>query len=164
MERKTEKFIEELKRVDALVFLVSRRELSKKLKEFLDDRRVKEVYLKEEGISFSLDLGDIKIYTEFKEGIPVGITEENFGVAYSGGLVELAKNAEDKLPSLLPDIHVALIREENIVDDFSDVFERIEKPLPDITFVVGPSKTADIEKILVKGAHGPRELVVFIVR
>ena len=167
MEGKTEKFIEELKRVDAQVFVLTERELNEKLRDFLNSRGINSVYLKKEGISFELNLGDdIKVYYEFKEGIPVGITEENFGIAYSGGLVEFAENAEDKQPSLLPDIHIAILREKNIVEDISDFFERIEWVLQDIdiTFIVGPSKTADIEKILVKGAHGPRELVVFIVR
>ncbi len=164
MEGKTEKFIDELKRVDALVFLISESDLNKELKRFLKDRNIREVYLKNDRVSFSLDLGDIKISPVFKEGIAAGITEINYGIAYSGGLVELARDAEDKLPSLLPDIHIALIREKNIVDDFEDVFERLKRPFPDITIIVGPSKTADIEKILVKGAHGPRELAVFIVR
>jgi len=160
---KTQKFIEELKRNDVEVFLVSKGELSSKLNEFLKKEGIKRIFVKDSETFEDLVL-DAELTEKYDRSVDAGLREADFGIVYSGGLVEFANDREDKLPSLLPDIHIAILKESNILDDFDDIFENISHPLPDITFIVGPSKTADIEKILVKGAHGPRRVVVFIVR
>ena len=162
MER-TEKFIEELKRNDVEVYLTTTSSLNEDLNEFFKKQGIKRVFVRPRGLVNQLS-PDIEFTEKFDEDVDAGLSEADFGIAYSGGLVELAESPSDKLPSLLPDIHIALLKESNILDDFDVLFENIPHPLPDITFIVGPSKTADIEKILVKGAHGPRRVIVFIVR
>ncbi len=161
MER-TERFVKELENNDCEVHVVDRKSLKENLVNYIG--KGSKVFYRPSALIKSLGLRDIFELTEdFHEGIYFGLSEADYGIVYSGGLVELANTREEKLPSLLPEVHVALLREENIVEDFDDLFSRLQKPLPDITFITGPSKTADIEKILVRGAHGPRKLIVFIV-
>jgi L-lactate dehydrogenase complex protein LldG len=69
--------------------------------------------------------------------------------------------------NVFPPVHVVVAGLSQIVPSIANGFERIEKKdgnqLPSqITLISGPSRTADIEKTLVMGAHGPRELIVLI--
>ncbi len=93
--------------------------------------------------------------------VKIGITEANYGIAWSGGIVEIYNSNEEKKVSLLPEIHIAILKKENIIPDFGTLFKKTP-PDKDLTIITGPSKTADIEKIVVKGAHGPKELFVVI--
>lgn len=68
--------------------------------------------------------------------------------------------------SVLPPVHLVVARREQVVADLEEVFERLESQFgrrwPDaVTFITGPSRTADIEKILVMGAHGPKRLALW---
>jgi len=162
---KTQRFIEELKNNDCEVFLVDSSKLREDLIKFLKSEGADRILVRPSELINSLGLdGHFDLVQGIEDGVRFGISEPEFGIVYSGGLVELARNIEEKVPSLLPDVHVAILKEENIIEDFDELISGLNPPLPDITFIVGPSKTADIEKILVKGAHGPARLVVFIVK
>jgi L-lactate dehydrogenase complex protein LldG len=73
--------------------------------------------------------------------------------------------------SLLPSIHVAVIELNQIVADLKELYAllkwdpraRSEGLTNCMTFISGPSKTADIEATMVHGAHGPREVVVYVI-
>ena len=73
--------------------------------------------------------------------------------------------------SLLPSIHIAVIKLEQILSDLKELYtllkwdpdEQAEGITDCMTFITGPSKTADIEATLVDGAHGPRELYLFVL-
>ena len=69
---------------------------------------------------------------------------------------------------MYPETHVVIAYVHQLVDDLKDAFEalqaRYQGKLPSmISVVTGPSRTADIEKTLVMGAHGPRELFLILV-
>ena len=69
---------------------------------------------------------------------------------------------------MLPPVHVVVATPEQIVATLADAFdalrERHESALPSmLSFITGPSRTGDIERILVLGAHGPKELFVILV-
>ena len=98
--------------------------------------------------------------------IPVGITSAQYALAATGTLVMLSSDEEQRLVSLLPPAHIAVIPASRILVNLDELFMRV--PLPaDVTsalvFVTGPSRTADIEQILVRGVHGPGEVHVVIV-
>jgi len=73
--------------------------------------------------------------------------------------------------SLLPSIHMAVIRLEQILENLKEFYtllkwdprQQTEGLTHTMTLISGPSKTADIEATLVHGAHGPRELVIFVL-
>ncbi len=69
---------------------------------------------------------------------------------------------------MLPPHHVVIARREQLVPDLPAAFELLQKKYaPDfpsmISFITGPSRTGDIERILVLGAHGPKKLTIFCI-
>lgn len=94
----------------------------------------------------------------------IGITAPTNGVADSATLVQLTEPGRPRSTSLLPSIHIAILKRENLVADLTEAYAllREQAHLDSFVFISGPSKTADIEAHMVNGAHGPRE-VHFIV-
>lgn len=98
----------------------------------------------------------------------VGITGVDFALAETGSLVLSSATEGSQLASLAPPVHVALYRRSQLVGSLDEVLEqsplaRLEDPGRSIVFVTGTSRTADIEQILIRGVHGPRELHAILV-
>ena len=95
----------------------------------------------------------------------IGITAPTIGVADSATLVQLTEPGRPRSTSLLPSLHIALLRRENIVADLAEAYAllRQKSHLDSLVFISGPSKTADIEAHMVYGAHGPRELHLIVL-
>jgi L-lactate utilization protein LutC len=94
----------------------------------------------------------------------VGITSAAAAIAETGSLVCTSGPDCWRGLSLIPPIHVAVIRADQILPDLLDWFSGPPEPLPaNITLISGPSKTADIEGILITGVHGPGEVHVVVV-
>ncbi len=101
----------------------------------------------------------------------VGITGADFALAETGSLVVTSATEGSQLASLAPPIHVALYSRNQLVASLDDVLARLAMPrssqdtLPgrSTVFITGTSRTADIEQILIKGVHGPREVHAILV-
>lgn len=97
----------------------------------------------------------------------MGLTTADYLIADTASLVLLGGRGRGRSVSLVPSIHVAVVPMGRIVPTFRDVLRRLDAQglaLPsNLTFITGPSKTADIEATLVHGAHGPREMHLFLV-
>jgi len=94
----------------------------------------------------------------------VGISQLDWAAADTGSLVQDATAVDKRLVSTLPTIHVAVLGTDRILDDMGSVFERLHPSQADyISFITGPSRTADIERVLTIGAHGPERLVIVVV-
>ncbi|HTW79027.1 MAG TPA: lactate utilization protein C [Terracidiphilus sp.] len=86
-------------------------------------------------------------------------------VADSGTIVLHHSPAEGRrVISLLPDWHLCILRASQIVETLPEYFDRCAKPPALVTWISGPSATADIEMTRIKGVHGPRFLNVVVVK
>jgi L-lactate dehydrogenase complex protein LldG len=96
--------------------------------------------------------------------IPVGIVEAAFAVADSG-TVAVPFGGCSTLPHFLPEIVVVLVSARSLVSDHFELFGKLSADeRKNMMLVTGPSRTADIEKILILGAHGPRRLIVCMIK
>jgi L-lactate dehydrogenase complex protein LldG len=95
-----------------------------------------------------------------------GITSCDAAVAETGSLMVCASPGRERVASLLPPWHVALVAESQIVPDLFDAFAKLAPlDLPsNITFITGPSKTGDIELELTTGVHGPGVWRLIVIR
>ncbi len=105
-----------------------------------------------------------------QDGVRVGITGVDALLAGTGSLVVCSRAGKPRATSLLPDVHIAVAQESQLVADFETwtaqqkLSSQSAYRAPANTVVIsGPSKTADIAQELIKGAHGPRAVHVFIV-
>ena len=93
------------------------------------------------------------------------VSEASYGLADTGSVVLAASPQEPRARSLLPDVHVSLLREDRILAGLDELFARIGPGLPSaLAIVTGPSRSADIEQKLTVGVHGPREVHVVLLR
>ncbi len=94
----------------------------------------------------------------------LGVTAAQWAIAETGTLVLDMAAERHRLASLLPPVHVALLPQSRILCNLGEALKTLRRPLsPTVTFVTGPSRTADIELQLVVGVHGPRELHVVVL-
>jgi L-lactate dehydrogenase complex protein LldG len=98
----------------------------------------------------------------------VGISECDALVAQTGSVVVTSRGAGGRALSVLPPHHVVLARREQLVPDLPAAFAllkaRYGAGYPSmISIITGPSRTGDIERILVLGAHGPKKLTILLV-
>ncbi|HJV47906.1 MAG TPA: lactate utilization protein C [Geothrix sp.] len=107
----------------------------------------------------------------FKEelftSVDAGFTGTVGGVAETGGLLLMPGPAEPRLLSLVPPLHIALLRASTIQDTFWSAVKALgwgRRLPPNALMISGPSKTADIEQTLAYGVHGPKRLVVVLVQ
>jgi L-lactate dehydrogenase complex protein LldG len=102
------------------------------------------------------------------EQCDAAITECDALVAQTGGVVVTSRSTGGRALSVLPPHHVVIARREQLVADLPAAFallqQRYAPNYPSmISFITGPSRTGDIERILVLGAHGPKKLTILCI-
>jgi L-lactate dehydrogenase complex protein LldG len=100
------------------------------------------------------------------ESCDAGITGCEALIAQTGTVLVTSRSSGGRVLSALPPHHVVLARREQLLADLPAAFAFLkEKYAPDypslISFITGPSRTGDIERILVLGAHGPRKVTIY---
>ena len=96
----------------------------------------------------------------------VGITSADYALAETGTLVMLSSPEEPRLISLLPPVHIAVFPQSRMLANLDELLEVLPNPAEQtssMVLITGPSRTADIEQILVRGVHGPGEIYAVIV-
>jgi len=102
----------------------------------------------------------------------IGITSADFCMADTASLVMRTRPGQGRSVSLVPSIHIGVIYLEQIIRDLKELYALLSFD-PEIqnegltncmTFISGPSKTADVEATMVHGAHGPREVYVYVIK
>ena len=100
--------------------------------------------------------------------IDAAVTTSRAGIAATGSLVLWPDQREPRLMSLAPPIHFALLNAENLYATFEQMLTTEQWTKTDMPtnalLISGPSKTADIESTLAYGVHGPKQLVVLLLR
>ncbi|WP_042704723.1 lactate utilization protein C [Azospirillum sp. B506] len=100
------------------------------------------------------------------ESIEAGLTTTRGAIAETGSLILWPTAEEPRTLSLVPHIHIALLRADALYDTFLQAMrdQGWAPAMPtNVLLVSGPSKTADIEQTLAYGVHGPKRLVVLVV-
>ena len=95
-----------------------------------------------------------------------GITGADYALADTGTLVMLSSQQEARLISLLPPAHIAVVPQSKLLANLDELFTVLPDPAAvtsSMVLITGPSRTADIEQILVRGVHGPGDFTVVIV-
>lgn len=116
-----------------------------------------------DGFEGALWAGDA-VTREEAAAAAVGVSVAEWAVAATGTLVFDASGAAGRLVSTLPETHVALVSTARIVADLATAFKNIgPQRCSYMAAVTGPSRTADIERVLTIGVHGPRRLVIVCV-
>jgi L-lactate dehydrogenase complex protein LldG len=93
-----------------------------------------------------------------------GVSEAIYGLADTGSVVLASGPDEPRGRSLLPAVHISLLREDRILPGLDELFAAVEGRLPSaLAIVTGPSRSADIEQKLVVGVHGPGEVHVVLL-
>ena len=95
----------------------------------------------------------------------VGVTGCDAVIAETGSLVTLSGGGKPRAASLLPPVHVAIVRRSEMFMTMGEYFEKRPATIATAaccTFITGPSRTADIELTLTVGVHGPRKVIVIV--
>jgi L-lactate dehydrogenase complex protein LldG len=93
-----------------------------------------------------------------------GVSHALYGLANTGSVVLAASPQEPRGRSLLPFVHVSLLREDRILPGLEELFDAVGSSLPSaLAIVTGPSRSADIEQTLVVGVHGPGQVHVVLL-
>ncbi len=114
---------------------------------------------------------DFNDLDHFKDAVfdeaEAGITGADYAVAESGTLILVHDKDQARLISLAPILHIAIVLAERFVPVYErvtdEVFGSMEKIPSQVSFITGPSMTADIQATRFKGMHGPRRVIVILV-
>jgi len=124
---------------------------------FIDGDQKDDLKVKVPGICFDIN-------QEVSASAKVGISQLDWAISATGTLVQDAVAVDKRLVSTLPPSHVALLGTDRILADMGSVLEKLRpQQLDYISFITGPSRTADIERVLTIGVHGPERLIIVVV-
>jgi len=150
-------------------FCANETELVHQLQSLFTTREWKNVFLREEEVAENLKSRGLKIdFSDDLEGCDCAITSCEYLVARTGSIAMSSAQKSGRTVSVYAPVHICIAYTNQLVYDIKDGLDLLTKKyngkLPSlITFATGPSRTADIEKTLVTGVHGPKEVFCFLV-
>lgn len=149
------------------IFCINRQELAFQLSSLIRKMDWTKVYCLEEELLPAAQLDDRIIKTDLAH-CDVSLTGCECLVARTGSIVMSAAQKSGRNTSVYAPVHICIAYANQLVYDVKDALQLIKDKYTDkipslITFATGPSRTADIEKTLVVGVHGPKEVYVFLV-
>ncbi len=139
------------------------------LESFVKEKKISSIFCRDTYISTQLDKNKIPFSqnTEQFTDMQAGITGCEFLIARTGSVMVSSASQSGRQMNVFPPVHIVLAHVSQLVDYVEDAMVAIQEKygnnLPSgISTITGPSRTADIEKTLVLGAHGPKEFIVFL--
>jgi len=166
-----ELFAEQLTAVSGnFFFCIDEIELFETLLQLTEEKNWRKIYCWEPQLQSLLSTYEFPFYstdTDFLHA-DVGITACEALIARNGSVLLSNANAAGRRLSIYPNAHVVIAYTSQLLLDLKDGFKLLKEKYPEnlpsmISNITGPSRTADIEKTLVLGAHGPKELYVFLL-
>ena len=151
------------------IFCVNRQELAFQFSSLVKKRDWQKIYCTEPAIKeITGTQNEERFITDDLSGCDISVTGCEFLVARTGSIVMSTAQLSGRAASVYAPIHVCIAFTSQLVYDIKDALqllkEKYNNKLPSlITFATGPSRTADIEKTLVVGVHGPKEVYCFLV-
>ena len=150
------------------IFCINEQELAFQLSSLIKKMDWQKVYCVDEKFSTQLSSISERITTDDLAGCDVAITGCEYLVARTGSIVLTANAAGGRSTSVYAPVHICIATTAQLVYDIKDALQKIQQQYKDnlpslITLATGPSRTADIEKTLVVGVHGPKEVYVFLL-
>jgi len=123
------------------------------------------------GITEALRSLGVTVYTEpadiaaHAETADIGISGVEFGVAETGSVFQDGGAISTRLVTILPPLHVVFLPSANIVPGITEAYDIISQSFDRgyVGFITGPSRTADIERVLTIGVHGPSRFAMIAV-
>jgi L-lactate dehydrogenase complex protein LldG len=170
------RFAEHVAEYEATVHRVTEADLPARIEEILERRGLEKLVVPPllpeawipEGVEVLRDAARPRLTNDELDGAGGVLTGCALGIAQTGTIVLDAGSGQGRRAlTLLPDYHLCVVREEQVVDLVPEAFARLEEAVKGegraVTFISGPSATSDIELNRVEGVHGPRALEVLIV-
>jgi L-lactate dehydrogenase complex protein LldG len=151
------------------IFCINHKELVLQLMGLRSHCGWENIYCREEKLMSLLRLNQFDHFSSTDlNGCDAAITSCELLIARTGSIVLSAAQQSGRTVSVYAPIHLCIAYTSQIVYDIKEglqaIKEKYEGHLPSlITFATGPSRTADIEKTLVVGVHGPKEVYLFLV-
>ncbi|MCK3682574.1 LUD domain-containing protein [Maribellus sp. YY47] len=164
-------FKENLEKINGNVVLcASETDLYERLQQLLKAFSPEKVYCNETALQQAFKENGIGISSgsELPSDLEAGITGCEFLIAHTGSVMVSSAIEGGRQMFVYPPVHIVVARKEQLVAYLDEAYSSIQQKysgcLPShIALITGASRTADIEKTLVMGAHGPRAIYVFIV-
>jgi L-lactate dehydrogenase complex protein LldG len=163
-------FAEEFtKLLGKFAFCINEEDLQRQLKALIQQRKWEKVFCSEKNLQKMFDSAKFPSINETSlADCDAAITSCQFLVARTGAIVMSSDQESGRTVSAYAPVHICVAYVSQLVYDSRDALKVIKEKygnkLPSsITFAAGPSRTADIEKTLVVGVHGPKEVYVFLV-
>lgn len=165
-----EKFAQELSALKGRVFHCNNHdELFEQLQKLIQEEGLSPIYISD--VITKAYPGLIKIpgfSHQYNEKTKAAVFACEIAIARTGSVLVLANSSEGRQGYIIAEHQIIIVRQKQIVYDVSDAVNHLKQShsgkLPSMVSVIsGPSRTADIEKTLILGAHGPKKVSVFLI-
>jgi len=173
LESEAEQFLDEIRKLSAVGQQLSPAGSDSALKTLVTEQNVRKAtawetpYLRQLGVTEILNSLGVESLSSTADKYEMaqcdlGITEADYLLPETGTLVLKSSAVKPRAVSLLPRVHLAIVRPEMLRADMHQVFEEA-KGQHYLVFITGPSRTADIELTVTLGVHGPKNLYVWMM-
>lgn len=164
-------FAHEFTKVEGkFIYCENEKELYDNLISLIAEKNWENIFCLEPGIKKTLDNAGIPFISEKADftKMEAGITYCEYLIARLGSIMITSRQTSGRRLNVFPESHIVIAYTSQIVPDLKDALKNIKEKyinnMPSlISVITGPSRTADIEKTLVMGAHGPKELYLFLI-
>ena len=163
-------FITELEAINGQCILCENEsELYSKLSELVQLKHFLYLFCRDTHIAKQLKANNIPFSDQISnfENMQAGITGCELLVARTGSVIVTSTSESGRQMNVFPPVHIVVAKASQLVDYLTEAYIYLKNKYGDnfpstISTITGPSRTADIEKTLVLGAHGPKEFIVFL--